>query len=325
LAFTVGILGMGRISSGFDRPDGPGVQTHLKAILREPRLQVVGVADRDADRAQTEISRFGVAAQVVSPQDLLRRSLDVLCIASPDGTHLDYLRAIEGTVRVALCEKPLEGRASERLATLADLERRGSTLVVNHLRRWIPDLREWMAEARAGEFGRALSGTVHYTRGLRHNGIHAFDLLAGFIGTDVAEVDPIGEGIADREADDLTRSLLITVRTSEGSVPIALHGVDGRVQTVFALDIRFEKARVSVYDDAGIRAELHRPCKLPLEQFAPELRAATVFHDDPPRLMAAVWRNIADHLQHGTPLACAGRAALAGYDLVDAVERRLAA
>lgn len=316
---------MGRIASGFDRPEGSSVQTHLKAILQEPRLQVIRVADRDTNRAQSEAERFGVAARVMSPQDLLAESMDVLCIASPDGTHLDYLRAIEGKVHVVLCEKPLEGRLSDRLEVLADFERRGLTLAVHHLRRWIPNLGQWMARARAGEFGRVLSGTGHYTRGLRHNGIHAFDLLAGFIGAEVAEVRPIGEGIADREADDLTRSLMMTFRTSGGNVPVMLHGVDGRVQTVFSLDIRFEKARVLVYDDAGIRAELHRPCELPLEQFAPELRAEVTFHDDPPQLMAAVWRNIADHLECGTPLACAGREALAGYDLADAVERGLAA
>ena len=325
MVFTVGILGLGRIGSGFDGRDGPDVQTHLKAILQEPRLHLVSVADRDADRARNEVDRFGVAARVMSPQDLLREYVDILCVATPDGTHLEYLRSINGGARVVLCEKPIEGRSSERLAALAGLERRGSTLVVNHLRRWVPGLGEWMAKARGGEFGRVLSGAVHYTRGLRHNGIHGFDLLAGFIGTEVTVTGSIGEGIADYERNDLTRSLMLTFRTKDGSAPVVLHGVDGRVQTVFSLDIRFERARVLVYDDAGIRAELHRPCKLRLEQFAPELRVETTFHDDPPRLMAAVWCNIADHLECGTPLACAGREALTGYDLIDAVEGGLAA
>jgi hypothetical protein len=94
---------------------------------------------------------------------------------------------------------------------------------------------------------------------------------------------------------------------------------------VFSFDIRYEKARIAVYDEAGIRAELHRPTELGLEGFAPELRRAVSFHDDPPHLIGAVWRNIADHLEQGTPLTCAGRNALAAYDLVDDVEARLAA
>lgn len=316
---------MGRIASGFDRPDGLEIQTHVKAILQDPRFEIAYVADRVVERARSEAKRFGLNSRVLSPEDAASTATDVLCIASPDGTHSGYARNSNGSLRVVLAEKPLEGTRAERLDTLSALERRKCALVVHHQRRWIPGLAGWMAAAKAGEFGRPLSVTGCYTRGLRHNAVHAFDLLAGFIGTNLVSARSIGPGIADRDPDDLTRSAILMLRHNETEVPVTLHGVDGRVQTVFTLDIRFERARVLVFDEAGIRAELYRPAELALEGFAPELRRAVSFHDDPPKLMAAVWRNIADHLEDGTPLACAGIDALAAYDLVDAVEAGLSA
>ena len=321
----MGILGMGRIASGFDRFDGPEVQTHMKAIMREPRLKIAYVADVAPERACCEAQRFKLEARVVSPEEMLGATMDVLCIASPDGTHLNYLTSLKGRARLILTEKPLEGTKAERAEALANLEARGSALVVHHQRRWIPQLNEWMFAAKAGAYGRAASATVHYTRGLRHNGVHALDLIAGFVGTDVRDVCAIGQGIADLNPRDLTRSLLLTLGDGNAELPVMLYGVDGRIQTAFAVDIRFEKARVVVYDEGGIRAELHRAADIGVEGFAPELRRAVLFHDDPPALMTAVWRNIADHLERGTALACVGRDALAAYDLADAIEARLAA
>lgn len=194
---------------------------------------------------------------------------------------------------------------------------------MHHQRRWIPALADWMAQGSSGAFGKPLSVTGHYTRGLRHNGVHFFDLVAGFLGTDVAWVKRLGEGIADRDAEDLTQSLVMMLRHKGAKIPLALYGTDGRVQTVFSFDVRYERARLAVFDQAGIRAELHRPADLGLDGFAPELRPALSFHDEPPHLIGVVWRNIADHLERGAPLTCAGRGALAAYDLVDAVEARL--
>lgn len=316
---------MGRIASGFDRPDGSEVQTHVKAVLREPRLRIVCVADTVPERARSEAQRFGLDARVVSPEEMLSAAVDVLCIASPDGTHLSYLKSFKGSARIVLTEKPLEGTTVERAAVLEGLEARGCALVVHHQRRWIPRLNEWMSAAKAGAFGQPLSATIHYTRGLHHNAVHALDLLAGFVGMDVRDAHAIGQGIADLDRRDLTRSLLLMLGNGNVELPAMLYGVDGRVQTVFAVDVRFEQARVIVYDESGMRAELHQPADVNVEGFAPELRRTVSFHDDPPALIADVWRNIADHLQSGAPLACSGRDALAAYDLADAIEARLGA
>lgn len=323
--FRTGILGMGRIAAGFDAPGDLAIRTHVKAILGEPRLQITQVADRDTTRAKAEAARFGLDAKVVLPEEILKADLDVLCIATPDGSHSDYCRALSGQVRLVLAEKPLEGDRAARAAMLSLLRSRGTTLVVHHQRRWIPNVVEWMNEAGAGGFGKPLSVVIYYTRGFRHNGIHALDLVAGFVGSEVASAGPLSDAIVDYAAADKTLSLLFTLKHPEGLVPATMFGIDGRKQTAFSVDIRFERARVSIFDEAGVCAELHRLSSVDLGDFAPELRSVSRFRDNPPRLLCDVWGNIADHLEHGKSLACADRNVLAAYDLADAIEARLPA
>ena len=309
--FRVGILGMGKMSAGFDSPDDARICTHVKAVLADARMQIVQVADRDSARAAREAQRFGLTAAVVSPEEICAADLDVLCIATPDDTHAAFARrAAAGPARIVLCEKPLDGDVAARNAICSSFAGRGRQFAINHLRRWIPGLGAWSAEARAGVFGPPLSVCVHYTRGLRHNGIHALDLIAAFLGPKLGSVRQIGPAIVDLDADDPTRTLDGTFETTLGAVPFTLFGVDGRLQTVFSVDIRFERARVTVYDENGIRAELYRAAPVAFAGYAPELCATERYHDDPPRLMAEVWHNVADHLDawHGARLRGGGRA-----------------
>ena len=322
MAFSVGILGMGRIGSGLDAPAGDDITTHLKAVLAEPRLRLSHVADASMERAQAEVERFGASAEVVTPDALLEQDLDVLAIATPDGTHGELaLRATRA--RLVLVEKPLEGDAERRRSVVDAVEARGGVVVVDHLRRWIPGLGDWIEAARAGRFGAPLSVTAHYTRGFRHNGIHATDLVAAFLGPTVREARQTGAAIEDFCASDPTLTILAELETALGAVPALFVGVDGSALTTFDVDLRFQQARVVIEDEDGVNATLYRTGPVGAVGFADELKRSEVYRDQPQRLMAHVWSNVADHLESARPLACAGTQALAGYDLLDDLLERL--
>jgi predicted dehydrogenase len=224
-----------------------------------------------------------------------------------------------------LVEKPF-GRAREapRRKTLVEAYRaKAVSLAVNHVRRWIPGMVDWINQAHEGDFGQPISGVVHYTRGLRHNGSHAFDLLAAFLGTRPSSVMPVLAPFDDFDPDDPTWTLSLKLSSDAGVVPVAVFGVDGRLQTAFSVELRFEQALLRIYDEAGIRAEVLRPAAASYSDFAPELQSVHRYHDQPPRIFAEVWRNIADHLELGTPVACPAGDAIAGYELLDAIERQL--
>jgi hypothetical protein len=102
-----------------------------------------------------------------------------------------------------------------------------------------------------------------------------------------------------------------------GQVPIWLRGIDCRVQTTFGLELLFERARIRVEDSEGVRARLDLPQPVAVAGYAPELVPAEHYHDDPPRLTALMWRNLADVLAGTGVPSCTGDDALAVATLLD--------
>ncbi len=320
----VGLLGMGRIASGFDSPDGPDIYTHLKGILADPRFSLIAVADADVARAANELHRFGVVSDVVTPDALLAAELDVICIATPDETHLGFAeRALSGTARLVLIEKPLTGDAARRRQLMAAMDARGKSVAVNHLRRWIPGLTDWLTDAGNGNFGEPVSAVAYYTRGFRHNGVHALDLVAACLGAVVRSVTSLADPVDDLSNDDMTRSLHVSLDVGGTIVPFILIAVDGRYQTAFDLDIRFSNASVHVFDQDGVRAALSRAVGPTQPGFSPELKTISMYHDSPAQLPKLLWKNIADHLEDGSSLLCDGTTALVAYDFADSILEHL--
>lgn len=322
--YSVGILGMGRVASGYDDPSTTAVRTHLKACLAEPRFRLAMIADHNDERAETERRRFRLDAKIVSPDAILRAPLDVLCIASPSGTHIGLAQRVEGA-RLLLIEKPLEGDVVRRAETLVGLRARGATVAVAHIRRFIHPLANWLDSARSGGYGRLASAVIWYGRGMRNNAVHGLDLVAAAIGTQLASVDEIAAPIDDFSPQDLTRSLLLRMRDDNVDVPVVLFGVDGRLQTTFTVDLRFAAARILVEDCAGVRATLYRAAPVTYGGFPDELVPVEQWNEGELPVMTAMWRNLADHLDGLAPLRASGSEALAVYDLLDQIDERLLA
>jgi predicted dehydrogenase len=309
--WRVGIIGLGKIAVGYDRPNDDKIQTHLKACIADHRIQVAVVSEIDQIRVEQVRRDWNLQAKAVPARDFFDEDLDVICIATPDDTHLEFLEACAANPpSVVLCEKPLGRdllRAEQAIASLND---RGCRVAVNYLRRWIPNLDLWMAKARSGAWGMPLSVTSYYTKGFWHNGVHAIDLVEGFIGCQAVEALTWGEAHDDFGPEDPTLSVLVTLAQSGWKVPFWLRGMDGRQQTVFSIDILFEKARVVIEDHEVVQARLMRPAALDDASYAPELRVVETFRDEPPHLMAEVWKNLVDNLENDVPLKSTGASAL---------------
>lgn len=315
---TVGIIGLGQIAQGYDAPSSDTVTTHIKACLRDARLDLRWVADRDPALARTVCERWNLKAECLAPEDLAQRRPDVLCIATPDATHGDFIRsALSAPPKLILCEKPLAATTAEALDLIQACERAGTTLVVNFIRRWLPHVAEWIAAARGGAYGAPLAATALYGRGLAHNACHNFDLLGAALGADSVEAECIGVAFLDYSDSDPTVSAHMSVRAGGRRVPILLTGNDGRLANQWAVDIMFEKSRLRVWNHDGIRVETFALAEGP-SAYAPELRPAAHAHDKPARYMEHVWANIADHLTGKAPLRTTARDIEDGLRLLDA-------
>lgn len=313
----VGIVGLGRMACGYDSPDGAVIQTHVKACLAQADLELVVISDCDPTVAQRVKSAWHLDAAIIAPADLSGRELDIVCISSPSATHLPLLMQLaEAPPRLILCEKPLATAIADARQAVERLAAAGCTLVVNYPRRWIPDLADWLDETRAGALGVPLMAYAVYSGGFWNNGSHALDLLAAFLGAD-ADTVHLEAAVADRGGVDPT--LTFTFRL--GGAAVRLQGVDGRLVTAFEVELLFERARIRIWDCGGIRARIDRLRAVDLAGYAPELAPAAEFHDAPARLMAQVWRSLADHLDHGAPLPADSAESLRGI----ALQSRLAA
>lgn len=319
MAISVGIIGLGQISQGYDTPAGPAVTTHIKACLQDPRLRLAWIADRDLSRARAVREQWKLSADVVSVQDLLRERPDILCIAAPDDTHRGLIdAALAAPPRLILCEKPLALSLPEAQSAIASCEAAGTVLTVNFMRRWMPHVREWLIAARTGSFGAPLGATAVYCRGLFHNACHRLDLIGAAFGSEDAKATRIGPTFTDFDGSDPTISAQMSVRIGSERVSVQLIGADGRVGNHWDVDIWFARGRLRVWNEGGIRVRTYVPAREAPLPFAPELRVATEFHDAPARYMAFVWRNLADHLLTGEQLHYQASDAIDGTRLVEA-------
>lgn len=110
------------------------------------------VADPDMERAKTASAGARVTADPIAL--VYDRSVDAIVIASPDGTHLDLIKAALAAEKPVLCEKPL-ATTSEEALEIVRLERRlGRRLVqTGYMRRFDPSYRAMKGALESGELG----------------------------------------------------------------------------------------------------------------------------------------------------------------------------
>ena len=108
----VGVLGAGAWA-GF---------AHLPGFKRDPRCELVAIADTVVERAHEAATRFGIPNVYESPEELIARDdLDVVDVCTPSDTHFALSWAALEAEKHVLCEKPVayDYRETRRAAALA--------------------------------------------------------------------------------------------------------------------------------------------------------------------------------------------------------------
>src|SRR4051812_15792925 len=94
----VGVLGAGAWAR----------QAHLPGYRREPRCELVAIADPEIDRAQRAAQEFGIATVASDARALFdRRDIDLIDVCTPSHTHFDLAWAALESGKHVLCEKPV--------------------------------------------------------------------------------------------------------------------------------------------------------------------------------------------------------------------------
>lgn len=189
-----GILGCGGIGGW-----------HARAIRSLPGLELVSVADTDADRSARMARGFDAAG--LSPEELIESlAVEVVCVCTPPATHASLIEAAARSGKHVLVEKPMTLDLAEADRAITLCEREGVMLGVVHqhrarsatraLRRLIAEgalgtprmaaaIHTWRRDAR--EPGpEAWRGSVAQGGGvLLDQAVHAIDLMVWFLGRPV--------------------------------------------------------------------------------------------------------------------------------------------
>ena len=187
-----GIIGVGMISD-----------FHARAIAQIPGARVVGVADRIPERCQAFCERHNVPFWTLNIDELLARpDVDIVCITTPSGAHLEPALAAIRAGKHIVVEKPIEITTARADEIVRAADAKGVRIAPIFQGRFGDGARTVKAALDAGRIGRLVLASnyvkwhrtaQYYTppRGLYANdgggavinqAIHGLDLLLWFVG-----------------------------------------------------------------------------------------------------------------------------------------------
>lgn len=230
-----GIAGMGSIAA-----------FHIKSIEELPGCRLQAVASSDPARARAGGQQYGVPAYTDVAEMLAKEPIDVLCICSASGNHLEpALAAAQAGVHV-ITEKPLEINLDRADRMIAACREAGVKLACIFQNRFKPDYQKVKAAVSSGKLGnivlanayikwyrdeayyasRPWRGTLQGDGGaaLINQSIHTLDLLIDLMGSPTKVYGQIDTLTHQIEGEDLGLAIVSfesgAYGTIEGSTAI---------------------------------------------------------------------------------------------------------
>jgi predicted dehydrogenase len=191
-SYGFGIVGVGMIAD-----------FHAQAIAHARGGRLAGIATRDADNARAFAAKHGVPFATTRVEELVARpEIDVVCITTPSGAHLEPALAAVRAGKHVVVEKPIEISTERADALLREADARGVKIAPIFQARFGEGACTLKAALDDGRFGRIVlasayvkwhrsreyysgwKGTLSLDGGgaLINQAIHAIDLLQWFAG-----------------------------------------------------------------------------------------------------------------------------------------------
>ena len=293
----IGVIGVGHLG-----------QHHARLLAGLDNVQLAGIVDINASRAQEIAGKYGVQT-FAKASDLVGR-VDAVTIATPTVTHIDIaIPFIEAGVAV-LIEKPIAAALEEADRLLEAATRRGTIVATGHTERFNPAVAaalplvtnpRFVEIHRLGTFPeRSLDIDVIFDLM-----IHDLDLLLTVAGSDVVAIDAVGVNVLTPRVDIANAR----IRFASGCIA---NVTASRISRDRVRKARFfsHDAYVSI-DYAAQEVEVYR--LIPQDGGRPAIRGGRleVATDEPLRRELA---DFADAVRSGRPAGVTGhdgRAALA--------------
>lgn len=199
MAYRAAVIGCGRIGAGFGWDERPPYTTHCGAYQTCGATELVGVYDKDTEKARVAGERFGVPFYSGTiDRFFLEVEPGIVSVCTPPRSHIGgvAIASMADSVKAIFCEKPIAESSKDARTMIGDCKHYDTLLFVDHQRRFNTYYQEWAKRVRDGVFGEIVGGSAYFTAGLRNTGTHIIDLLRMFLGN-ATGVDgcPKGDGI----------------------------------------------------------------------------------------------------------------------------------
>ena len=215
-------------------------------------FNIVGVVEPDATRASRIVKQLRLLVfSCLQDANKIKNSYDTVLIASPDETHEFYLRHFlkAKSIKTIICEKPLTTKKSFlEKAVFKSIDQK--RVYLNLTRRFSLD-HDCLSKMKDLDPNKVRSITVNYSKGILHNGIHAFDLIIPFL-KDEFKAAKIEEFI-DFRSDDPTISAVLW----NEKIKVYLNGFDDKRYSIFELDVFCEDERFR-FSRSGLELNKYR-------------------------------------------------------------------
>lgn len=316
--FNVLIIGAGQIGAFNDNPKSANILSHAHAFTKHKGFNLVGFVDEDAKKARAAAKIWGGQAFRTINEAFSKFRIDLAVVATPDLTHYSTLKKLATyPLRIVLAEKPLTHNYKTSQAITKIFERKKIALAVNLTRRFIPEYKSLKNKIANGTLGKFITGTGYYGRGIMHNGIHLVDLLRNFIG-ELKEADSYG-AIFDYDAKDPSVSAILSFKNGG---KFLLQAVDGRLYTVFEIDLLFEKGRISI-NDALFEIKIYGFSSNKIFKGFRNFKLKEKIKTSQNKGLYLVTENIYQSLTSGKKLDCEGRDVLKSVQFCENVRKSL--
>ncbi|UZD24515.1 Gfo/Idh/MocA family oxidoreductase [Algoriphagus halophytocola] len=215
----IGIVGGGSIAL-----------THAKVISELENAELVGVCIHSKEKIEESKAKFGVPVYVHLQEFLEIPGLEVVCICTPSGLHLEPALAAAKAGKHVMVEKPIEitlSRVDEMVRACEDAQVKLAVIFQN---RFSDDYRKLKQGIDSGVFGKLIMGNAHINwfrnaeyyssskwkgtlegdggGALINQGIHTIDLLLDAMGEVKTVFGQVQTALYPIEGEDLGAALV---------------------------------------------------------------------------------------------------------------------
>lgn len=219
--YRAAVVGLSGIGAAPHRPAPDPVlgdempHSHVAAYATAPNTTVVAVCDLVPDLVERARSNWAATFSALHGytdyrEMLARERIDLLSVVTSDHRHAQIVvDAVEAGVKGIFCEKPIATTLVDADRMLSACARHRVPLLIDHTRRWYPELLEARRLVRSGSIGplKRIVATLGGPRAmLFRNGTHLVDTVCFFAESDPAwvmgELDDEHESYGPRYAGD---------------------------------------------------------------------------------------------------------------------------